>query len=126
MEKYEIEHLGFVRETAEECTLFLKRDSSFPLKEAGKIAAYGNGVRETIKGGTGSGEVNSRFSVNVYQGLTEAGFTITTDAWLDAFEEAKKNKHAEFVKKIKDEAAAIGVPALWYSFGKTMLSLSTK
>ena len=121
MEKYEIEHLGFVRETADECTLFLKRDSSFPLKEAGKIAAFGNGVRETIKGGTGSGEVNSRFSVNVYQGLTEAGFTITTDAWLDAFDEAKKVKHAEFVQKIKDEAAAIGVPALWYSMGKTML-----
>ncbi|MBQ3797512.1 MAG: glycoside hydrolase family 3 C-terminal domain-containing protein [Butyrivibrio sp.] len=121
MEKYEIEHLGFVRETADECTLFLKRDCSFPLKEAGKIAAFGNGVRETIKGGTGSGEVNSRFPVNVYQGLTEAGFTITTDAWLDAFDEAKKVKHGEFVQKIKDEAAAIGVPALWYSMGKTML-----
>ena len=121
MEKYEREHLEFVQKTADECTLFLKRDSSFPLEKAGKIAAFGNGVRETIKGGTGSGEVNSRFSVNVYQGLTDAGFTITTDAWLDAFDETKKASHAEFVKKIKDEAAAIGVPALWYSFGKTML-----
>ena len=121
MEKYEIEHLGFVRETADECTLFLKRDSSFPLKEAGKIAAFGNGVRETIKGGTGSGEVNSRFSVNIYQGLTDAGFTITTDEWLDGFDEVKNKKHKEFVQKIKDEAAAIGIPALWYSMGKTML-----
>lgn len=121
MEKYEIEHLDFVRETAAECALFLKRDSSFPLAGAGKIAAFGNGVRETIKGGTGSGEVNSRFSVNIYQGLTDAGFTITTSEWLDGFDEVKNKKHKEFVQKIKDEAAAIGIPALWYSMGKTML-----
>lgn len=121
MEKYEIEHLDFVRETAAECALFLKRDSFFPLAGAGKIAAFGNGVRETIKGGTGSGEVNSRFSVNIYQGLTDAGFTITTDEWLDGFDEVKNKKHKEFVQKIKDEAAAIGIPALWYSMGKTML-----
>ena len=121
MQQYEIEHLDFVKNTAEECTLFLKRDNSFPLKEAGKIAAFGNGVRETIKGGTGSGEVNSRFSVNIYQGLTDAGFTITTNAWLDAFDEAKKVKRAEFVKKIKDEAAAAGVNSFFYSMGKTML-----
>ena len=121
MEKYEIEHLDFVRETAAECALFLKRDSSFPLAGAGKIAAFGNGVRETIKGGTGSGEVNSRFSVNIYQGLTDAGFTITTNEWLDGFDEVKNKKHKEFVQKIKDEAAAIGIPALWYSMGKTML-----
>ena len=121
MEKYEIEHLDFVRKTAAECALFLKRDSSFPLAGAGKIAAFGNGVRETIKGGTGSGEVNSRFSVNIYQGLTDAGFTITTNEWLDGFDEVKNKKHKEFVQKIKDEAAAIGIPALWYSMGKTML-----
>lgn len=45
-----------------------------------RIAAYGNGVRHTVKGGTGSGEVNSRYSVNVEQGLKDAGFTITTAA----------------------------------------------
>ena len=120
MEKYEIEHLNFVKSTAGECTLFLKRDDSFPLEKAGNIAAFGNGVRGTIKGGTGSGEVNSRFSVNVFDGLTEAGFTITTGEWLDAYDRARAEKRAEFVKKIKDEAAAIGVDAMMYSMGKTM------
>ena len=43
-------HLG-------ECCVLLKSNGDFPLKEAGKIAAYGSGVRKTIKGGTGSGEV---------------------------------------------------------------------
>ncbi len=121
MEAYEVEHLSFVKDTAAECTMFLKRDDSFPLENPCRIAAYGNGVRETVKGGTGSGEVNSRFSVNVYQGLTDAGFTVTTDKWLDAFDAAKKEKRAEFVKKIKDEAAALGVNAMMYSMGKTML-----
>ncbi len=90
MEKYEIEHLDFVKNTAGECTLFLKRDDSFPLEKAGKIAAFGNGVRGTIKGGTGSGEVNSRFSVNVFDGLTEAGFDVTTGEWLDAYDRVLK------------------------------------
>ena len=121
MENYEIEHLDFVRKTADECTLFLKRDDSFPLAAPCKLAAFGNGVRGTIKGGTGSGEVNSRFSVNVYQGLCDAGFTLTTDEWLDAFDQAKEIKHKEFVKKIKDEAAALSVNAMMYSMGKTML-----
>ena len=78
MEKYESEHLDFVKKTASECALFLKRDDSFPLKAAGTIAAFGAGVRGTIKGGTGSGEVNSRFSVNVYQGLKDAGLDCFT------------------------------------------------
>src|SRR5699024_11254283 len=59
-----------------ECTLFLRQNGAFPLEAPGRIAAYGNGVRHTVKGGTGSGEVNSRYSVNVEQGLKDAGFKI--------------------------------------------------
>lgn len=51
---------------------------------SGQIALFGNGARATIKGGTG--DVNSRFIVNVEQGLKEAGFEVTTDNWLDRFD----------------------------------------
>ncbi|MCR5222356.1 MAG: hypothetical protein K6D90_05800, partial [Lachnospiraceae bacterium] len=60
---YEVRHNKFLRENGAECTLFLKRDASFPLEKPCKIALYGSGARKTIKGGTGSGEVNSRFFV---------------------------------------------------------------
>ena len=62
---YEIKHNAYLRENGAECTVLLKKDGSFPLKKAGQIAVYGSGARYTIKGGTGSGEVNSRFYVTV-------------------------------------------------------------
>ncbi len=118
MEKYEQEHLELVRGSAAECTLFLQKDDKFPLEAPCKIAAFGNGVRHTIKGGTGSGEVNSRFSVNVEQGLKDAGFEITSKNWLDGYDDILSENHKTFVKKIKDEAKALGVNAMMYSMGK--------
>ena len=117
MEKYEQEHLDLVRKTAAEGTLFLKKDNSFPIDAPCKIAAFGNGVRHTIKGGTGSGEVNSRFSVNVEEGLIDAGFTITSGKWLDEFDEILKDTHQKFVQKIKDDAAKAGANPMMFAFG---------
>ncbi|MCR5580536.1 MAG: hypothetical protein K6F66_03015, partial [Pseudobutyrivibrio sp.] len=71
MYDYEQKHLDFVKATAAETTLFLKNNNTFPLDKPCKLAAYGNGVRHSVKGGTGSGEVNSRFAVGVEQGLEE-------------------------------------------------------
>ena len=50
---YEKNHLEKLREYLAECCVFLKRNGAFPLDKPGKIAAYGSGVRNTIKGGTG-------------------------------------------------------------------------
>ena len=78
MTDMEKKHLALLRSHLAECTVLLKTNGDFPLEAPCKIAAYGSGVRKTVKGGTGSGEVNSRFFVNVEQGLENAGFTITT------------------------------------------------
>ncbi len=118
MERYEQEHLEYVKKTAAECTLFFKKNDAFPLGGACKIAAFGNGVRHTVKGGTGSGEVNSRFSVNVEQGLEEAGFTITTKGWLDAYDGILAENHKKFVEDTKAEAKALGVDPFVIAFGK--------
>ena len=117
MEKYEQEHLDQVLKTAAECTLFLKKDDSFPLEGPCKIAAYGNGVRHTIKGGTGSGDVYSRFSVNVEKGLTDAGFELTTSKWLDEYDKLLDEGHKRFVDGIKKQAQELGVNAFFLSFG---------
>ncbi|MBR3127555.1 MAG: hypothetical protein IKF35_04800 [Solobacterium sp.] len=44
-------HLDLIRSSAGECTVLLRSNGHFPLKEAGRIALYGNGVRNTVKGG---------------------------------------------------------------------------
>ena len=86
------------------CTVLLKKDGTFPLAKAGEIALYGNGARHMITGGTGSGEVNCRFTVNPEQGLRAAGFTITTGAWLDAYDDVRKQAHLDFVEEIRRRA----------------------
>ncbi len=60
LQKYEIEHLDRLRPLLPECTVLLKKNGDFPLAGPGKIALYGNGVRRTVKGGTGSGEGSDR------------------------------------------------------------------
>lgn len=84
--EWEKAHSEDVRRLAGECVVVLKNDGTLPVLEPSKIALFGNGARHTIKGGTGSGDVNSRFVVNVEQGLKEAGFEITTESWLDKFD----------------------------------------
>ena len=60
-----------------ECMVLLKNENqALPLNKNAKIALFGNGARNTIKGGTGSGDVNSRFFYTVEEGFKERGFEI--------------------------------------------------
>lgn len=64
----EEKNMQLVRKGAGECMVLLENDGVLPLKKIGKIALYGAGARHTIKGGTGSGDVNSREVINVDAG----------------------------------------------------------
>ena len=70
----ELDHMNQVRALAGECMTVLKNDGTLPLKETGNVALYGSGARRTVKGGTGSGDVNSRSVVSIEDGLEDAGF----------------------------------------------------
>ena len=108
----EIKHMNRVRKLAAECMVVLENDGVLPLKKAsGNIALYGNGARKTIKGGTGSGDVNSREIINIEQGLAEAGFTITSKNWIDRYEQVYNNAVAEYWVKLEEMAKGSGVPA---------------
>ena len=117
---YEKQHLETLRQSLAECTVLLKSNGDFPLSAPGKIAAYGCGVRKTIKGGTGSGEVNSRYFINVEQGLKDAGFTLTTNKWLDAYEQTCEAARKQFKQTIKTEAKAKKMNPIMYAMGKVM------
>ena len=116
---YERSHSEFVRQNAAECTVLLKKDGSFPLQNAGKISLYGSGARRTIKGGTGSGEVNSRYFVTIEQGLQNAGFQITSTKWMDAYEDVKAAAKEQFMRDLKAEAKKNHVNLLLASMGRT-------
>ena len=87
IQNYEIEHQEEVRRLAGECIVILENDGVLPL-QAGtkKIALFGTGARHTIKGGTGSGDVNVRENISIAQGLERAGFKFVTEGWLDQYD----------------------------------------
>jgi beta-glucosidase len=115
---YEKKHLRQLRKEAAGCALFLKRNEDFPLEGPCEIGLYGNGGRHTQKGGTGSGDVNSRFYVTAEKGLEWAGFTITTKDWLDRYDQVKKDRHERFIREIRSGARKSGMMAVQYSMGK--------
>ena len=118
IEEYEKKHNQLIRNAGGEFTVLLRKDGNFPLDKPGKIALYGSGVRHTVKGGTGSGEVNSRFFVNVEEGIRDAGFEITTKAWLDSYDKVRSAAKADFRREVKREARRKRVLSMRICFGR--------
>ena len=89
------------REIAEECIVLLKNDGILPLK--GKsVALYGTGAINTIKGGTGSGEINNRYDVSIYEGLNNEGFEIINEEMLLKHKETSELYQKEYeLRKIR-------------------------
>ena len=118
IQPYETEHLSMLRALAPECMVLLKKKGDFPLDAPCKLALYGSGARETIKGGTGSGDVNVRHFVTIEEGLEKAGFTITSGDWMDAYAAARAAEKARFKEAILKEAAEKGKSALLIGMGR--------
>ncbi|MCM1216447.1 MAG: glycoside hydrolase family 3 C-terminal domain-containing protein [Lachnospiraceae bacterium] len=113
------QHTKYFRDNGAECTVLLNKDGNFPLDCAGEIAVYGSGARHTLKGGTGSGEVNMPF-VTVEEGLKNAGFSITSYEWLDAYDSLLEKAEEEFLAAIKKEARQKRMMAVQMAMGRSM------
>lgn len=120
IQQFEREHISTVRSISPECMVLLKNEGVLPLERAGKVALYGSGARNTVKGGTGSGDVNVRHFVNIEEGLENAGFEITTKAWLDAYDEILKEAKRAFAKELKRKAESSGMPLFLFLMGKVV------
>src|SRR5699024_12498138 len=78
-EAYEKRNGEVARRAAEEGIELLKNEEHLlPLKKGSKLALFRSGASRTVKGGTGSGDVNERRSISIYDGLKAAGFEIMT------------------------------------------------
>lgn len=102
-------HMEAIRKFAPECIVLLENDGVLPLKKTGKLALYGAGARMTVKGGTGSGDVNSRTVINIEQGLEAAGFEITTKSWMDGYSADVAKAKQDYFMNLKARAAKEGV-----------------
>lgn len=99
MSEREIKNAARARRIAADCMVLLDNKGALPAK-IGKIALYGNGARHTVKGGTGSGDVNSRNVINVEDGLIDAGYEIVSKKWLDVCDAAYKKCEDEYFEKL--------------------------
>ena len=120
MNDYEREHNETLRRFGAECTVLLKSDGSFPLDSPCSLALYGSGARLTVKGGTGSGEVNSCSFVTAEDGLEAAGFRITTKDWLRRYGEIRAEAKKRFIRGLKRSALKRGTLAILDSMGAVM------
>lgn len=111
----EIKNAELAGKLAGECMVLLRNDETLPIK-TGPVALYGNGARFTIKGGTGSGDVNTRSNTNIETGLKEGGFEITTSAWINRNEEARNQAKAEYLKWAEAESKKTGIQLMWVIF----------
>ena len=114
---YEKRHIEYLKENSSECTLFLKRNNEFPLSGPTKTVLVGSGARNTIKGGTGSGDVASRFFKTIEASLIENGFEITSSKWLDEYDDYKKSTKKEYIRDCKKEAHKAHINSIVYSMG---------
>ena len=83
---------------AVESIVLLRNDGCLPLKEK-KIALFGAGASHTLKGGTGSGEVNNRHSYSIYEGLLNAGFEVTSKEWIREYDAYRSSEHEKWIRE---------------------------
>ena len=81
----ELVNRRLARTVAAEGMVLLKNDGVLPLQSK-RLALFGAGARMTVKGGTGSGNMQERYSVSIEEGLKNAGFEIASTRWLDRFD----------------------------------------
>ena len=89
------------QKAAAEGMVLLENNGVLPLQIPNKkIALFGNGARNTIKGGTGSGDVNSRYVVSIEEAFCKAGYEITTVSWMDRYEQEIERARKAYFERI--------------------------
>ena len=69
-------HAALARRVAGESVVLLRNEAALPLKGTEKVALYGVSSVNFVAGGTGSGDVNKAYVVNMVEGMRNAGFTL--------------------------------------------------
>ena len=101
IQPWETEHRKLARRAATEGIVLLKnKEGILPLKAGSTVALYGAGAGKTIKGGTGSGDVNEREKVSICQGMKNAGFQITTEDWINSYDKIYDQARQDWMKDI--------------------------
>lgn len=94
------EHREIVRGLGADSIVLLKNNGMLPMNK-GKVALFGAGAVDTIYSGLFFNYVFTDKNVSVRDGLSENGFSFSTEVWLEKMEKAVEinNKHDKASKK---------------------------
>ena len=99
-------HAQVAREAAGESMVLLRNEGALPLKGNEKVALYGISAIDFVAGGTGSGDVNKAYVVNMEEALAGAGFTLDKNL---------ADYYKAFIGYDKAQQALAGATNNWFS-----------
>lgn len=99
-------HGILARQMAAEGMVLLKNEGLLPLNKE-PVALLGSGAVKTVKGGIGSGDVNNRKTVSIYEGLQNAGIPIVSQDWLEEYEECYESARESWKALVLEQAKTV-------------------
>ena len=100
-------HAQVARKAAAEAIVLLRNENgALPLKGNEKVALYGISAIDFVAGGTGSGDVNKAYVVNMEDAMKTAGFTL---------DEGLANYYKAYIDYDKAQTALSGTQFSWFS-----------
>lgn len=106
----ETAHAALARKAAAAGIVLLRNDNVLPLDPDTSVALLGTGAGRTVKGGIGSGDVNNRANVSIYEGLRTAGVHLTSEDWINYYEALYHGARLAWKDKILDDATKVKNP----------------
>lgn len=103
-------HAALARKAAATGIVLLRNDGVLPLAPDKPVALFGAGAGYTIKGGIGSGDVNNRANVSLYEGLKAAGVPLTSEDWITYYEALYHRARLAWKEKILADAKTVENP----------------
>ena len=100
-------HAEVARKAAAESIILLRNEKdALPLKGDEKVALYGISAIDFVAGGTGSGDVNKAYVVNMEDAMKTAGFTLDQNL---------ANYYKAYIDYDKAQTALSGTTFSWFS-----------
>ena len=91
------EHIALSKEAAEEGMVLLKNEKGLlPLRAGSKIALFGKGTFDYVKGGGGSGDVGCAYVRNLYEGFKALGDAVSVYEPISEY--YRKDVEAQYAK----------------------------
>lgn len=103
-------HAALARKAAAAGIVLLRNDGVLPLAPDKPVALFGAGAGYTVKGGIGSGDVNNRANVSLYEGLQEAGVVLTSEDWITDYEHRYTAARLSWKEKVLADAKTVDNP----------------